>query len=66
MANVALALIRRELVEQLTDGMPQRRASAGLGAAQHSLELGKHLFNGVKVRAVRGQVTQRPPLRWLA
>ena len=64
MANVALTLIRRKLVEQFTDGMPQRLASAGLGAAQHSLELGKHLFTGVKVRAVRGQVTQRSARRF--
>ncbi len=29
-----------------------------------ALSLGKHLFNGVKVRAVRGQVTQRSARRF--
>ena len=58
-ANVALALIGGESVQQRTNGTPKRFERAGLGAAQQRLELGKHLLNRVEVRAVRRQVAQR-------
>ena len=59
MANVVLAFAAAELIQQGTNGFPQRVERTGLGFAQQSLQLGEYLFDRVVIRTVGRQLAQR-------
>jgi hypothetical protein len=58
MLEVMQTFARREVSEQVANGVPEGVVGTGGSFAQHSLELGEDLFEGIKVCGILRQIKQ--------